>query len=247
MSLNLSCCTLTGVDEKTDLEQLIQLSHQFPVSEWGFLYSPKRQGQPGRYPSIPLLQRAFSDLPQDVHAALHICGRGVSDILSGEPIILDLVKQVTQRHGRIQLNFNHTRAPVDLAALADLLDTFPSLTVITQHNLANSSVWEELHGYPNHAMLFDSSGGKGVLPVSQWPEPLPGVSCGYAGGLSSANLAEEMGKIAAKTGRQSTWLDMEGHLRSFDRNGVDWFNLTQCERCLEIVSRHTLRRTTAPN
>ncbi|MEI7997808.1 MAG: hypothetical protein WCH01_23235, partial [Methylococcaceae bacterium] len=57
--LNLKFCTLTGVDEKTSLMQIAELSERFPFVEWGFLYSPKRQGNPGRYPSVKRLHEAF--------------------------------------------------------------------------------------------------------------------------------------------------------------------------------------------
>jgi len=233
--MHLTHCTLTGADDATDLNALADLSRDYPIVEWGLLYSPKRQGTPGRYPAAPTLRRALRELPPEVRIALHVCGRGVSNLLAGEPVALDLVRRLVARNGRLQLNVNLARAPVDYGDLRLLLDRFPTLTVITQHNAANAILWQQLRDYPNHAVLFDASGGNGVLPGS-WPHPLPGVPCGYAGGLGRDTLYRELGKIATLTGNQPTWVDMEGSLRVADANGIDWFSLPRARQCLEVAS-----------
>ena len=135
----------------------------------------------------------------------------------------------------MQLNFNQERKPVDLAALRAFLATFPTLPVITQHNDANRDVWQALRGHPNHAVLFDASGGNGILPGA-WPPPLPELACGYAGGLGPATLYEHLGKISDAAGDRPTWIDMEGALRVEDSAGVDRFNLDRCRFCLEVVA-----------
>lgn len=236
----LSHCTLTGVDDSVDLQELIRVDR--PIAEWGFLYSPKRQGLPGRYPSVALLQRAFHDLPPSVRVALHVCGNGVFDLLAGDRVASELVALVAQRHGRVQLNFNQEKQPIDLASLQRLIGAFPTLTVITQHNKANESIWSELAagGHNNHAVLFDASGGRGVLETD-WPQPLPGVRCGYAGGLGRDNLNEQLERIATIVGEQPVWVDMESSLRVKDAGGTDWLNLARCQDCLEITSARMLR------
>lgn len=233
--MNLTHCTLTGVDDATDLSTIAALSRDYPVVEWGCLYSPKRQGTPGRYPAVPTLQRILRELPPEVRVALHVCGRGVPDLLTGEPVVLDLVRRLVARQGRLQLNFNLARTPVDFIGLRRLLDRFPTLIVITQHNTANATVWEQLREYPNHAVLFDASGGNGILPGA-WPPPLPELACGYAGGLGPATLYEHLGKISDAAGDRPTWIDMEGALRVEDSAGVDRFNLDRCRFCLEVVA-----------
>ncbi|MDK9702533.1 MAG: hypothetical protein OEL20_05290 [Sulfuritalea sp.] len=233
--MNLSHCTLTGVDDATDLTRLAGLSRDYPIVEWGFLYSPKRQGQPGRYPSVATLQRAFRELPADVRVALHVCGEGVPDLLAGESVVRELVSRVAARGGRVQLNFNQHRKPVDLIDLRRFLDAMPATTVITQHNSANQDVWRELHDRENHAVLFDASGGNGVLPA-QWPHPLPEVACGYAGGLGPDTLYEHLARIDRAAEARPFWIDMEGRLRAGDREGIDRLSLDRCRFCLEIVA-----------
>lgn len=237
----LSSCTLTGVDEKTSLAELERLSKLFPQVEWGFLYSPKRQGTPGRYPSIAFLEHFFERLSEPVRIALHVCGEGVANLLRGNPIELHLLQHVAKRNGRIQLNFNQRHDPVDLDILAELLHGHPETTFITQHNDANGELIEELlcRGVVNHAVLFDSSGGQGV-ECKDWPKPAL-IPCGYAGGLGPDNIATEFCKIAAKVGERTIWIDMEGNLRRNDRDGVDWLDLCRCHTVLASVCCRPLR------
>lgn len=232
MVLNLKSCTLTGADERTDAEQLERLSKRFPFVEWGFLYSPTRQGQPGRYPSIEHLKDTLRSLPAAIHVALHVCGDGVPNLLSGGSTERGLLDLVATRGGRIQLNFNQTRRPLDLEVLAKLLAAHPETVFITQHNAANHGVWTALgeRGLPNHAVLFDGSGGRGI-PCSEWPLPLP-IPCGYAGGLGPANIDAELKRIARVVEGRPTWIDMEGRLRRVDAQGTDWLDLSACEACL---------------
>lgn len=237
--LHLTHCTLTGVDERTDLDKVAELSHAYPVAEWGVLYSPKQQGKPGRYPSAEFIAGAFWQLPQHVRVALHVCGQGVDDLLREEKVVSKLVAMVGIRGGRIQLNFNAARDGVSVSALHDLLNRLPSLTVITQHNCANENLWQELGRHPNHAILFDSSGGRGVLPT-KWPAMLP-VPCGYAGGLGPANLDRALDALAQVTGSRPFWTDMETNIRTMDWERRTWLDLELAEACLKVAQARSTR------
>lgn len=219
--------TLTGVDDQTDLAALAVLSERFPLVEWGFLYSPKRQGNGGRYPSVETLNRAFQALPRHVRVALHICGAGVPGLLDAEPVVTALVQAVADRGGRVQLNFNQKRDNINLDALCALLGRFPGLKIITQHNESNESVWKACCGEPNYHVLFDASGGQGI-ECSAWPAPFHGFHCGFAGGLGPDNLAKELPRIREAARGNPYWIDMEGKLRSAD----DVFDLARAETCL---------------
>ncbi|MBY0464784.1 MAG: hypothetical protein K2W33_07545 [Burkholderiales bacterium] len=242
--MNLARCTLTGVDERTDLRQVVQLSAEFPFVEWGFLYSPKRQGQPGRYPPVEMMARCFQSLPSSVDVAMHVCGDGVHRLLEGGSIERDLLAMIESRGGRIQLNFNQLRSPADLNKLAALMLDQAGTTFITQHNSANADVWTYLadRGANNHAVLFDASGGQGI-PCLNWPAPLP-VACGYAGGLGPDNIQAEILRIAAVADGRKIWIDMENKLRS-TRDGCDWFDLAACRRCLETAGEALSNRMSA--
>ena len=236
--------TLTGVDENTDLLQLAAISKANPV-EWGFLYSPKQQGEPGRYPSIYFLKKALALLPSSVQMALHVCGQGVGDILAGEPVATTLVDLLTARSGRLQLNFNHRKRPVDVPALARFLTENQSLTVITQIHNGNSDVQPGLFqilGFApaNHALLFDASGGRGQVATTL-EAPRHGVPCGYAGGIGPDNLVERVAAINTLVGDLDTWIDMESSLRT-TTGGTDWFDLQKCQVTLEAFKEFNLFR-----
>jgi hypothetical protein len=227
--------TLTGVDENTDLRLLGPLSENHPV-EWGFLYSPKQQSEPGRYPSIYFLKKAFALLPPSLHIALHICGKGVNDILTAEPVATALVELLAQRNGRLQLNFNHRKRPVDLPALAKFITCNPNLPVITQIHNGNSEVQPGLFkilGFAptNHQMLFDASGGRGQV-ATILEAPRYGIHCGYAGGIGPDNIVERITAINTFVGDLDTWIDMESSLRT-TTGDTGWFDLQKCRATLD--------------
>lgn len=226
-------CTLTGVDERTTLSSVTDLSAQHPVVEWGFLYSPKRQGQPGRYPSVQFLHKAFKELPEIVKLALHICGDGVRQLIHAEPVVSALVQLVGQRGGRVQLNFNarFIDEKFTLEQVHACIARYPDVQFITQHNDANIDVWKHLKDMSNHSILFDASGGKGIETV-EWQHPIDGMRCGYAGGLGPAIVAAELKKIHAVTGNTPFWIDMEGKLR----DGEDWFDLGAAQSVLQALA-----------
>lgn len=127
----------------------------------------------------------------------------------------------------MQLNFNQSRDALDLDALAALLQRYPTLTFIVQENTGNSGVSGRLAAHLNFAVLFDSSGGMGV-ECDAWPSPLPGIQCGYAGGLGPDNLAKEVPRIRVACAGRSHWIDMEGKLRAEG----DVFDLGRAEASL---------------
>lgn len=231
-------CTLTGVDESTDVGALVSLWRAFPFVEVGVLYSPSRAGQ-GRYPSLGWIEdlaKTLAPLPGPP-LALHLCGRAALQYL-GHPIPapgdIRRLRALAEHFPRIQLNL---RAEADTPALIQTaLRDHPSQQLITQHNPANERLWQALRAEERHVVLFDASGGEGRRP-STWPSPLPGKHCGYAGGLGPDNLATELTRIAAAARGQDYWVDMESSLR----DDADRFSLGRALCCLSIVSRVAAR------
>lgn len=237
MTPSLTHCTLTGIDDHTDCGRVADLSSQYPIAEWGILYSASREGS-ARYPLRREVQRLVQELPQHVRVAVHFCGSTVRDLLSLRSPEVGLIENLAARNGRVQLNFAHTRVPIDINAVARLMRAFPTLTVITQDHQANVGLWREIaaFGCANYAVLFDRSGGRGISPA-EWPAPLP-VPCGYAGGLGPSNLSQELARIAERAGPRAVWIDMESRLRVTDETGGDRFDLEACRQCLLIASAH---------
>lgn len=78
-------------------------------------------------------------------------------------------------------------------------------------------------------LLYDRSGGKGVLP-EEWPEP-GHHSFGYAGGLSPENIKDQLFTMAAACGDREIWIDMEGRIRDDNDN----FCLNKVRQVIKIV------------
>lgn len=231
MHPTLTCCTLTGVDETTPIDTLIALTEAHPIVEWGILFSPSRQGQPGRYPSHGAIQRILDGLPVHARVALHLCGRAVPDLLDGELTVQALAGRIAARGGRLQFNVNARGNPALVATLVDWLETHPNdVPAITQHNASNAPLLDRLRHRPNHAFLVDASGGRGIDPGGDWPAP-QAERWGYAGGLGPDNLAVQLPRIAAAAGKHPVWIDMESRLR----DAQDRFDLGAAERCLQAV------------
>lgn len=223
--------TLTGVDDETSLERLLEISSRYdeggaPFVEWGVLYSISNQGK-GRYPTLERIEQ-IAELAVSRRAAfaLHVCGRAVRDFLAAT----GHVHEVAAKFPRVQVNFKS--ADHDLSGLRHQLQHYPDRKIIIQHNEANRNLWVEFGSHRNFQILYDESGGRGELRES-WPTPVPNeqIVVGYAGGLGPDNLAAELPKIHDAAGRRLYWVDMEGRLRT----DQDRFDLDRAERCLETM------------
>jgi len=240
--VSIKICTLTGVDETTPLIELAVIADLYPHVEWGFLYSPKRAGTPGRYPSMERIERALTEVPKYVRIALHICGIGVPHLLEGEPVVSRLVEEIASRGGRVQLNFNASNGEVNLDELRLIIESNANVNFITQHNLSNQRVTQHLLGLPNHAVIFDASGGRGVIPPT-WPAPFSSSPCGYAGGLGPETLDVQLKLIQKAAGDADYWVDMEGKLRDVH----DRFDLRAARNCLELTLANMASQIPSPS
>lgn len=209
--------TLTGADEHTAGADLWNLS--LWGAEIGLLYTFSPDGR-HRYPSIDWLLSMTKKL--DGRAALHICGSRARDQLHARELDM-LLSQV----GRIQINGHLAPAEV-----VQICGRYPTLQVITQHT--NKNLWLLPVESPNHAILVDGSGGRGISP-KRWERPKTDKPVGFAGGLGPDNLAAELPKIAALAdGPNDWWIDMEGKLRDKD----DWFDVDRAFEVMRIWSNN---------
>lgn len=202
-------CTLTGVDDATDLDAIADIFAEFPLAEFAILWSDTRAGA-GRYPTKARIAEFARRFAQG-RIALHVCGRAVEDLIEGR----GEVSQVAKAFPRIQVNSAFTPAHLWHDRLDRfLLSSFPR-TIITQHNEANAPLSLAFPDRLRHAILFDASGGRGLSPTV-WPESFQLRFCGYAGGLGPGNLQAELPRIARAAGPRQFWIDMESSLRVDD-------------------------------
>ena len=200
--------TLTGLDERTDIDALAGLHVEF-----GFLFRERRSPSGGpysdtfnRYPSWSWMASAAYQLHR---SAIHICGMGARALLmSGR------FPEGLGAFQRIQVN-----GEVTPHELLEICHMYGSWDIVTQLTPTRN---RDLLGLdlPNHHVLVDASGGRGVLPDS-WVRPETIKPVGFAGGLGAHNLTQELPKIAKVAGNGTWWVDMEANLRTED----DWFSV----------------------
>lgn len=213
--------TLTGADERTDIDALVELVHANPLVEIGLLLTLSPEGCP-RYPSLAWIDKAAAKLSG--RCALHVCGAAARALL-----IDGGLATVTRHAPRVQVNGLLGAGEVEtIAALVD--------TVITQHNDANLALLSVRAR--NHQLLMDASGGRGLSPAT-WSPPDTEKLVGFAGGMGPDNLAAELARLAP-VARDGAWVDMENKLRT-----DDWFDLAIARRCVEIFTSVTTSPTPA--
>ena len=202
--------TLTGADERTHIQDLVDLVAKWPAVEIGLLYSHNIDGG-NRYPSRPWLLTTAQALSG--RCALHVCGRMARDeLLAGD--MADIVAHTP----RVQVNGRMTvDETVAAAARVRLL--------ITQHNNLNPGLLDA--PCENHQILVDSSGGRGMSPDA-WKTPHTKKQVGYAGGMGPDNLGRTLLSLSMIF-KGEWWVDMESKLRR-----DDWFDIALARRAAEI-------------
>lgn len=239
----LTSVTVTGADDSVKPIDLIQIARDFPYVEFGILLG--NHFNESRFPSAGWLHHLYMTamkgcgqcLPAHLlRLSAHLCGSLVPEFLSGTARLLPLV------FGRMQVNtygIRHSHDPLHLRRNV-LRANHSGIQVIFQYDQVNAESLSDCRdGSPGNfcsglsiAALFDLSHGMGVLP-EVWPESLPGIPCGYAGGLSPENVAEELPKIAEAAGKGTPfWIDVETGVRSPDGSR---FDLDRVVRFLEAT------------
>jgi len=237
--------TVTGADDSTRPEDLIELSIRFPFVEWGILFSKSSEGS-FRFPTRTWIQSLINAIKERKHSNTinlsgHICGRWVRDICEGNwtivkdklPMVPDL-SDILHSFQRFQLNFhaqvhNLNREKFFYGGI-EFLQVYNSSLIFQMDNVNNSLLDEAKKMGIIASPLFDLSGGAGILP-SYWPEAKESYT-GYAGGLSPDNVAEQIEKIKLVAGDSRIWIDVERRVRSEDDSKLD---LDKVTRFLEVA------------
>lgn len=238
--MQLSLVTITGADDSITPDDLVALTRRFPFVEWGILLSSTRQGWP-RFPSRKWID-ALSQ-KSGLKLSAHLCGRWVREVCAGRLTVFTDWPELSGMFGRWQFNFHaivHSIGEPFWPMLSDPL--WQSSAIIFQVDGVNDWISDRAisHGVIP-AMLYDRSGGAGRLP-DLWPlHSRRQIYCGYAGGLSPANVVFHLPKIAEAAGR-SFWIDVETHVRSEDDERFDLDRVTGFLEAVEPFVMNALNR-----
>lgn len=208
--------SLTGVDDKTRISDLVSLGNAYPFVEWALLYVPHKEGVQ-RNPSAAWRQ-AFFDANVPGYSSVHLCGSlAFRQLLEGN-LPVDIY-----RADRIQLNIN-ARGP-DFTEEQVMQVYRTSLTlgpdVILQCHSGTEHLIKEFISEISQDdlkrvhVLLDASKGKGVKP-DQWDVPgwlaVSNAFFGFAGGLAPDNIADAIAVFEFMGIRY--WPDMESGIRT---------------------------------
>jgi hypothetical protein len=205
--------TITGADDYTDISEMIDISLEYPMVEWGILMSPKRNGVE-RYPSIKWREK-FTQTR--IQKSAHICGDYTKNMLLG--VLSDDLYDIPLIYNRVQLNFNSTRNNWN-TNFFDLILIAHKHNYILQRNTNNALLINQLESLYTSKVSYlqDFSGGLGKL--GEWLPPMVGCYNGYAGGLNPDNVSEEIQKMLKLT-PDDIWIDVETGVRTDDRLDMD--------------------------
>ncbi|MBR1800658.1 MAG: hypothetical protein IJ767_04085 [Bacteroidaceae bacterium] len=221
--------TFTGIDARTDLQELQAIQLQYPLAEFGVLTSYHWYENGNRYLDPQFLPNLYG---RGLNLALHICGSAAHDAIDGfwnrinRHTVEYLYRGLFQR---VQLNVsNRSDNPDRLASMPPncraevIIQQRPGDAALFEHSL-----WVGRVNRPrNVSMLIDGSGGQGIdSPISIYQSV---EKIGYAGGISPENVADKLTYLFENVRHGEFWIDMESGVRT-----DDWFNLDKVRRVLE--------------
>ena len=227
IKLNIKKVTFTGADDKTDPNELIKISHDYPFVEWGILFPSYGFS---RFPSDKWVKELV-DLSRgtDINLSAHFCEPWVEDIITNGDH-LDFIRDylghgVFDAFKRIQFNFHGLAYQLLDSRLANILKRYTKKQFIFQADNLNSWIGLSVEA-PNVALLLDNSHGAGVF-TNEWktfPKPF-----GFAGGLNIDTLPLAIMEWT-KLQDHVEWIDMETGV--IDKDG---FSIPKVKEILSYV------------
>ena len=204
--------TFTGIDARTDLDEVMRIGKEYQNVEFAVLVG-SRTGIEPRFPGLEFT-RLFRRMAQDdgVRTSIHLCG-----VFSREVNVGDFLnpQAVVYGFGRCQVN---SRATYYDYQNVERFGRVTGLEVIVQCLAATC---------PRITHLHDKSGGRGINTIASWPSPRNGSHCGFAGGITPDNVLKAVDFIHAHP-MSHHWLDMESGVRT-----DDWFDL---EKVMAVIN-----------
>ena len=227
--MKIKFATMTGPNDATSVNELLEISDEFPFVEWGVLVSESQTGAT-RFPTTDWIHK-FCE--HEARRSLHLCGRWLRDLCNGGWTVPDNYN--VHRFQRMQLNFHGYLHIIKPAFFSVLKDELRPRQFILQLDGVNDSVLKEClrHGI-DACPIFDQSHGAGVLPKT-WPSPITDVLCTYAGGLGPDNIEAQLQAIEWVVGDAEICVDMETKIRS---NNDATFDLDKVRFCLKEIAHY---------
>lgn len=226
--MKLKHITFTGIDVKTDIQDLIDIQREFPIAEFGVLTSYHWYENGNRYLNPAFLSNLYAG-NGELNLALHICGSAAHDAAVGEWYkIYDHLSGALNMFKRIQLNVaNRTDNPKYLWST----HYSGQELIVQQRNAEDVALYaatlSECEYICPVSVLLDASGGQGIDTPLKVLKTLGKV--GYAGGINPDNVADKLSFLLQNVRMGTFWIDMESGVRT-----DDWFDTSKVRRVLAI-------------
>ena len=211
--------TFTGVDDRTNIEDLVYLTNKYPFVEFGVLVSKNgsNSGEINRYPNLTILKRLKN---KGLNLSCHICGSIARQIVQKNDWseLEKLLGKDIEVFNRFQLNVSGIhKFSKDITFRED-----KEFIIQLKNDLSLYDYYKDL---PNVFGFQDNSGGVGKFE-DNWLDS--DRYFGYAGGLSVENVEKVIENLLI-VNNDNFWIDMETSVRT-----NDWFDTKKCEEVLKI-------------
>jgi len=218
--------TITGADDATPIDRMVDLSEQFPFLEWGILLSDSRAGTP-RYPSASWVRAVKR---QGLPLSAHCCGSLARSLMTGM-FGVGFSIHPSEAFQRVQINGYVAGSAPNLPTTCR--EGFEYVLQAHDELMVACCAVDVEKVRTRCSVLYDPSGGKGARPL-RWPRVVPGIRMGYAGGIGPANVPDVIAEIReANGGHPPAWVDMESGVR----DARDRLDLAAVIVVLETVAR----------
>ena len=211
--------TFTGVDDRTNVNDLVDLTKRFPFVEFGVLISKGNTNRSvvNRYPNATIFKKLKN---KGLNLSCHLCGSVARNIVKKDDWneFYNIFGKEIDIFNRFQLNVS------DVKHFSENID-FPSDRNFIIQLKNNLSLYDKYKDLPNVFGFQDNSGGLGKFE-NNWMDS--DRYFGYAGGLNIDNV-ESVIRDLYVINNADFWIDMETSVRTFD-----WFDTYKCEQILKV-------------
>lgn len=215
--------TFTGIDAKTDIQDLIDIQREFPIAEFGVLTSYHWYENGNRYLDPAFLSNLYAGNSK-LNLALHICGSASHDAAVGDwEKIESLLFNTFSLFKRVQLNVSNRKDNPKHLWVPPYAN---QELIVQQHDTDNLSLYNQTldiwKGCDSRvSVLLDASGGQGIdTPIKVLPNAGKQFKVGYAGGINPSNVADKLAYLLQNDQVGDFWIDMESGVRT-----DDWFDI----------------------
>ena len=229
----LEILTFTGVDQKTDLGALAEITAQYPKVEFGILVGSQTGTTNPLFPPWSTIYE-FKRTP-GINRSLHLCGHHAREAAGEQPYGQSL-QLLCNGFDRIQVNLHGDEVnPNRIDLQSNAIKCFAAKTAVNSVILQHRGPWDTVPAqHPRIEYLFDLSEGSGQESFGAWPIPPTGKRAGYAGGIGPHNIGRAM-EFIDEHPTATLWLDMEGNIRTPDHWLDRWLDLDKVRAVCELA------------